>query len=159
MQRHYANQEPDENLVVALRWKWSWDEDRLGPAAWRHWWWSQAGLVSVDHDRAERWQLQRPDVRDIPCAFELLLSQASEFMSDYFLEGLSTLTCRCLCNVTWWIHVVCMLVLKKKNPHCIFLCVSYSMSIMLHIVMWLLCELVHLADTTFTFLAHKTKSP
>lgn len=156
MQRHYANQEPDENLVVALRWKWSWDEDRLGPAAWRHRWWSQAGLVSVDHDRAERWQLQRPDVRDIPCAFELLLSQASEFMSDYFLEGLSTLmSSQCHLVNTCGVHVG----LKKKNPHCIFLCVSYSMSIMLHIVMWLLCELVHLAGTTFTFLAHKTKSP
>lgn len=88
MQQHHANQNPDERLAVALWWKWLWDEDRVGPAvAWRHRW-SQAGLVSVDHDGEEWWNLERPSVCDIPCTSELLLSQAAEFFSCYFLEAL-----------------------------------------------------------------------
>lgn len=88
MQQHHANQNPDERLAVALWWKSLWDEDRVGPAvAWRHRW-SQAGLVSVDHDGEEWWNLERPSVCDIPCTSELLLSQAAEFFSCYFLEAL-----------------------------------------------------------------------
>lgn len=103
MQHHYTNQESDERLVVAWWWKWSWDEDRVGPVeARRHRRRSQAGLVSVDHGREEWWNVELPGVPDMPCTYELLLSQATEFYSHYFLEALKPWRCD-----LWWVHV-CM---------------------------------------------------
>lgn len=86
MQQHYTNQKPDERLAVASRWKWSRDEDRLGRAEARRHRRSHAGLVSVDHGREECCNQERPWIRDIPCTSEPLLSQATEFVSRYFLE-------------------------------------------------------------------------
>lgn len=108
MQQHYTNQKPDERFAVASWWKWSWDEDRVVPAeARRHRRWSQAGLVSVDHDGQEWWNLERPGVCDIPCTSEVLLSQATEFYSRHFLEALKSSTCRSVSYVTFGecIHV------------------------------------------------------
>lgn len=119
MQQHYSNQKPDERLAVALWWKRSWDEDRVGPAeARRHWRWGQAGLVSVDHGG------ERPGVRDIPCTSELQLCQATAFFSCDFLEALNSSTCRSVKAVTFMCTCVYVCVLSKI-PCCIssFLCV------------------------------------
>lgn len=87
MHQHKADQKPGERFAGAP--KWLLDEDRVGPAkAWRHRRWMQAGLVGVDHDGKEWWNLEKPRDSDIPCTYGLLLFRAAEFFSCYFLEAL-----------------------------------------------------------------------
>lgn len=117
MQHHYTSQELDERLAVARWWKWSRDEDWLGPVeARRHRRGSQAGLVSVDHGREEWWNLELPGVRDIPCASEVLLSQASEFYSCYFLEALKSSVCKSKRDVTFG-EYMCVCLHACEIPH------------------------------------------
>ena len=109
VQHRHADQESDERLAVARWWKWSRDEDGLGPAeARRHRRWSHAGVVSVDHDGESWWSLQElPAVRHIPThLWTEALSANWVLLSWYFLEALKSSACQIYkWRDLWWVHV------------------------------------------------------
>lgn len=122
MHQHKADHKPGERSAGAPWWKLLLDEDRVGPAkAWRHRWWMQAGLVGVDHDGKEWWNLERPRDSDIPCTCGRLLSQAAEFFSHYFLEALLHMWPFCVRVCMRVCGHACMCVLwacALKTPFC-----------------------------------------